>query len=89
MMSILQIKAHNLQPALEWAEQNRSVLSQDDSPSSFEFRLHALNFLNVLSSQGALPALKYARQNFSAFKVLQCHVVTPLTQLDSKPACRV
>jgi hypothetical protein len=65
----LQIKAHNLGPALEWAQQHRSKLSHEGSPAGFEFRLHELNFLNTLSSSGQAAALSYAQQHFGPFRV--------------------
>lgn len=62
-----QINNRNLQPALEWAQQHRQLLSHDSTPSSFEFKLHSLNFLHILSSDGLTAALQYARTNFPAF----------------------
>lgn len=49
----VQIRQHDLEPALLWAQQHRQQLSSPDGgPSSFEFRLQALKFLNLLSEQG-------------------------------------
>lgn len=64
-----QIKAHNLSPALQWAQEHRSQLSPDGSASKFEFRLHALTFLTLLTSKGQAAALAYAQQHFGPFKV--------------------
>lgn len=69
-----QIRAHNLGPALEWAQQHRAKLSHDGAPGGFEFRLHELNFINTLSSSshgggGQAAALKYAQEHFGPFKV--------------------
>lgn len=64
-----QIKAHNLAPALEWAQQHRSKLSHDGAPGGFEFRLHELNFINTLGSSGQAAALQYAQQHFAPFRV--------------------
>lgn len=64
-----QIKQRNLSPALQWAEKHRAQLSPDGTPSSFEFRLHALSFLTLLTSKGQAAALQYAQQHFGAFKV--------------------
>jgi hypothetical protein len=47
-----QLRARNLQPALEWAQQHRAQLSSSGQPSSFEFSLHALQFIHVLTSSG-------------------------------------
>ena len=41
-----------MQPALEWATQQQGQLSPDGSPSTFEFKLQALNFVNLLKEQG-------------------------------------
>jgi hypothetical protein len=68
----LQIKQHNLAPALQWAEEHRAKLSADGSPSSFEFRLHALSFLTLLTGGGTAAALAYAQQHFGPFKVRAC-----------------
>lgn len=50
----VQIRAKNLQPALQWATDHRQKLSPDGSPSAFEFKLQALAFVNLLRSEGAL-----------------------------------
>eukprot|EP00877_Chromochloris_zofingiensis_P001811 jgi/Chrzof1/11630/Cz06g02260.t1 len=63
-----EIKAHNLQPALAWARDHRDQLSTDGQPSRFEFRLHALNFLNLLIERGQSTALAYAKAQFPAFQ---------------------
>eukprot|EP00879_Flechtneria_rotunda_P020971 GHRR01022082.1.p1 GENE.GHRR01022082.1~~GHRR01022082.1.p1 ORF type:complete len:278 (+),score=107.40 GHRR01022082.1:190-1023(+) len=64
-----QIRHHNLAPALEWAQQHRAKLSPNaDSPSSFEFNLHSLSFLNLLTAAGQTAALQYAQQHFAPFK---------------------
>ncbi|GLC47422.1 hypothetical protein PLESTB_000542700 [Pleodorina starrii] len=60
-----QIRAHNLDPALQWAVEHRPQLSQDGGPSAFEFRLHSLNFVHVLQSQGRTAALSYAKRHFA------------------------
>eukprot|EP00882_Tetradesmus_deserticola_P013141 GHRQ01013934.1.p1 GENE.GHRQ01013934.1~~GHRQ01013934.1.p1 ORF type:complete len:322 (+),score=158.98 GHRQ01013934.1:2-967(+) len=63
-----QIKQHNLGPALQWAEQHRAKLSPDGGASSFEFRLHALSFLSLLTGTSTAAALSYAQQHFGPFK---------------------
>lgn len=63
-----QIQQHNLGPALQWAQEHRAKLSPDGSPSSFEFRLHALSFLTLLTGSGTAAALGYAQQHFGPFK---------------------
>ncbi|GLI70725.1 hypothetical protein VaNZ11_015749 [Volvox africanus] len=60
-----QIRAHNLEPALQWAVEQRSQLSPDGGPSAFEFRLHSLNFVHVLQSQGRTAAMAYAKRHFA------------------------
>ncbi|GIL82454.1 hypothetical protein Vretimale_11896 [Volvox reticuliferus] len=61
-----QVRAHNLDPALQWAVEHRSQLSPDGGPSSFEFRLHSLNFVHVLQSQGRTAAMAYAKRHFAS-----------------------
>ncbi len=51
-LRVLQIQAHRLQPALQWAEQHRSQLAATVSGAAFEFKLHRLQFLHVLNQQG-------------------------------------
>ncbi|GAX82856.1 hypothetical protein CEUSTIGMA_g10282.t1 [Chlamydomonas eustigma] len=65
---LLQIKGRNLQPALEWALEHRKQLSSDGSPSSFEFRLHSLNFIATLKTSGQQAALSYAKLNFESYQ---------------------
>jgi hypothetical protein len=69
----VQIKQHNLAPALQWAQEHRAKLSPDGSPSSFEFRLHALSFLTLLTGTSTAAALGYAQQHFGPFKVKGSH----------------
>ncbi|PNW76421.1 hypothetical protein CHLRE_11g467574v5 [Chlamydomonas reinhardtii] len=77
-----QIRARNLEPALQWAVAHRQQLAglappgaaaaaaaaaaggggaEGVGPSSFEFRLHALNFIHTLQSKGRAAALSYAK----------------------------
>ena len=52
----VQIMDHNLAPALEWAEQHRAELvasSGEQAVSTFQFRLHRLQFLHLLQTEGA------------------------------------
>ncbi|GFR45069.1 hypothetical protein Agub_g6443 [Astrephomene gubernaculifera] len=60
-----QIRARNLAPALQWAESQRAALSPEGGPSAFEFRLHSLNFVHTLQTQGRSAALSYARRHFA------------------------
>ncbi|KAG2432112.1 hypothetical protein HXX76_009039 [Chlamydomonas incerta] len=80
-----QIRARNLEPALQWAVAHRQQLAglgppaaaaaaaasgggaggaDSAGPSSFEFRLHALNFIHTLQSRGRAAALAYAKAHF-------------------------
>lgn len=69
MHSILQqIKAKNLQPALDWVAEQRELLSPGGLPSMFEFKLQALNFVNLLKEQGRGAALSYAKQHFQRYQ---------------------
>ena len=55
-----QIMGHNLAPALEWAAQHRAELvasSGEQAVSTFQFRLHRLQFLHLLQTEGARGAL--------------------------------
>lgn len=63
-----QLRAHNLAPALEWVDRNREQLSKDEKASSFEFKLHSLNFIQHLKEKGQQAALAYARANFPRFQ---------------------
>lgn len=49
-----QIQARNLEPALRWVEEKREDLAAArQSYESFEFQLHRLQFLRILTQQGA------------------------------------
>ena len=55
-----QIMAHHLQPALEWAREHRGALvasSGEQAVAAFEFRLHRLQFLHLLQTQGGAACL--------------------------------
>lgn len=65
---LAQIKARNLEPALLWAGEHRMQLSNDGQPSAFEFNLHSVNFLHVLTQRGRSAALSYAKQHFPPFQ---------------------
>jgi hypothetical protein len=47
-----QLRARNLQPVLQWAEAHRAQLSPDGGPAAFEFGLHALAFIELLTGGG-------------------------------------
>jgi len=50
-----QIQSRNLEPALRWVEEKRGALSSArQSYESFEFQLHRLQFLRILTEQGTL-----------------------------------
>ncbi|MEW5297956.1 MAG: hypothetical protein WDW36_001130 [Sanguina aurantia] len=63
-----QLREHNVEPALGWAVTHRAQLSNDGSPSSFEFKLHSLSFLHTLRHLGHGPALAYSRSHFGPFQ---------------------
>ena len=49
---LLQIHAHNLQPALQWVEEHRQELQQQPQAAGFEFKLYRLSFLHTLQQHG-------------------------------------
>ncbi|CAK0782608.1 hypothetical protein CVIRNUC_005811 [Coccomyxa viridis] len=66
-----QIIAHNLQPALKWANehQERLIASNGEvAVHAFEFRLHRLQFLHCLQTAGPAKALEYARASFGPYQ---------------------
>ena len=50
----LQIRAHNLEPALRWVEDHRQELQRQPQAKGFEFKLYRLSFLNTLQQQGVI-----------------------------------
>ena len=51
----MQIIAHNLQPALKWANEHQERLIASNGEAAvhaFEFRLHRLQFLHCLQTAG-------------------------------------
>ena len=49
-----QIQNRNLEPALQWVEEKRADLAAArQSYEAFEFQLHRLQFLRILTQQGA------------------------------------
>ncbi|CAO2822849.1 unnamed protein product [Amaranthus hypochondriacus] len=66
MYHVLQaMRSHNLEPALKWASDNREKLTQNGS--DLEFKLHRLQFVEVLQNRGRDDALKYGRNFFKLF----------------------
>jgi hypothetical protein len=53
-MLALQIRAHNLEPALHWVEDHRQELQRQPQAKGFEFKLYRLSFLNTLQQQGVM-----------------------------------
>ena len=50
----MQIQNRNLEPALQWVEDKRADLAAArQSYEAFEFQLHRLQFLRILTQQGA------------------------------------
>ena len=60
------LKAHNLGPALSWAIANRERLRQQNSNSNLEFKLHRLQFIELLKGgvENQMKLITYARQYF-------------------------
>lgn len=57
-----QVLGHNLQPALHWTEEHKEDLRASNGSaavSSFEFRLHRLQFLHTLQTAGAWVLLQF------------------------------
>jgi len=66
MFQILQsMREHNLGPAIIWAQCKRSDLTRIGS--SLEFKLHRLNFMELLVGNKQKEALSYARVHFAEF----------------------
>ncbi|KAL6782797.1 hypothetical protein ACKKBG_A08165 [Auxenochlorella protothecoides x Auxenochlorella symbiontica] len=64
-----QIHSKNLDAALAWVETNRSRLEETSGTlGSFEFHVRKVAFLQILSSEGRLAALQYARQHLQGFQ---------------------
>lgn len=63
-----QVLAHNLQPALQWTKEHREELrasNGDAAVSTFEFRLHRLQFLHTLQIEGQSRRLEGSMQKFN------------------------
>ncbi|KXZ50205.1 hypothetical protein GPECTOR_17g842 [Gonium pectorale] len=73
-----QIRARNLAPALQWAAEHRPQLSPDGGPSDFEFRLHSLQFVHTLKTQGRGAALAYAKAHFAPHAARHLHHIQRL-----------
>jgi len=65
----LQIRAHNLEPALHWVEDHRQELQRQPQAKGFEFKLYRLSFLNTLQQQGVCSSCgsSSARHAFMLF----------------------
>jgi len=61
------LKQRNLEPALNWAYENRDALNAQ--ASSLEFKLHRLAFLNLVKGgiKYQTEAIQYAREKFTPF----------------------
>jgi hypothetical protein len=78
-MVLQQIHNRNLEPALQWVEEKRADLAAArQSYEAFEFQLHRLQFLRILTQQGPAPALVYIRRHAKRFHDLQADKVTRL-----------
>ena len=70
----LQIRAHNLEPALHWVEEHRQELQRQPQAKGFEFKLYRLSFLNTLQQQGVMCSSCFSFGARHAFMV--CAVFT-------------
>jgi hypothetical protein len=76
------LKDRNLEPALQWAAENREALNLQGSSiffsptdgramvqpkSTLELRLHRLKFIDLLEAGDRMQAIIYARRNFPTF----------------------
>jgi len=59
------IKERDLKPAIRWAVANRAELEKIGSP--LEFRLHRVQFIDLLAAGKQQEALAYARAHFAEF----------------------
>lgn len=77
MYQILEhMKLRNLEPALVWAKSHRDELLQKGS--TLEFKLHQLQFVQLLQSGFRPQALHYARTNFGPFASLHMEKIQRL-----------
>ncbi|EIN07386.1 hypothetical protein PUNSTDRAFT_89659 [Punctularia strigosozonata HHB-11173 SS5] len=89
------IKSHDIGPALDWAQKNRSFLEARSSP--LEFLLHRSQYIRLLLASHPpepLLALNYARANFGPFhqqyfheitRLMTCPAYLPLARLQASP----
>ncbi len=73
----LQIRAHNLEPALHWVEEHRQELQRQPLAKGFEFKLYRLSFLNTLQQQGVMCSSRYsssARHAIMLFSIFLIHI---------------
>lgn len=67
MHTVLQaLQARNLQPALDWVHK-AELAGPGGEPSSLEFVIHRVAFLQLLNAQGQAAALAYGRAHFPRF----------------------
>lgn len=67
------LKAHKCKPALEWCEQNRSLLKKISSP--LEFELHLQEFVELVRKDKQLKAIEYAKQHFGNMHSADMHKI--------------
>ncbi|KAI9295801.1 hypothetical protein K502DRAFT_324137 [Neoconidiobolus thromboides FSU 785] len=60
-----QIRQRNLNPAIEWAKNNREFL--DRKGSNLEFCLHRVNFTMLYQAGNFMEAMMYGQENFATF----------------------
>eukprot|EP00242_Pyramimonas_sp_CCMP2087_P001399 CAMPEP_0198231546 /NCGR_PEP_ID=MMETSP1445-20131203/115260_1 /TAXON_ID=36898 /ORGANISM="Pyramimonas sp., Strain CCMP2087" /LENGTH=373 /DNA_ID=CAMNT_0043912169 /DNA_START=201 /DNA_END=1322 /DNA_ORIENTATION=- len=61
-----QIAAFNLKPAIQWTKERRADVDTE-ALMGLEFKLHRLQFVQLLHKEGRGPALGYARAHLSVF----------------------
>jgi hypothetical protein len=61
---VSELHKHNLAPALAWVETQGHAKGRS---SPLEFKLHSMQFIHLLTSQGCKAALQYARLHLSKF----------------------
>jgi len=71
-----QMKARNLQPALAWASAHSDELLRKGS--SLEFKLHALQYMQILERGIQKDALTFARSSFAPFAPLHMEEIQKL-----------
>uniref|UniRef100_A0A7S0MZH4 LisH domain-containing protein n=1 Tax=Pyramimonas obovata TaxID=1411642 RepID=A0A7S0MZH4_9CHLO len=72
-----QMSAFNLKPAIQWTQERR-VEADTDALACLEFKLHRLQFVQLLHKEGRAQALSYARAHLSTFASQQMREIERL-----------